>query len=754
MAANYKSNLNYIKNILCLSSGLIILLLSSLGLNAQNLITNGNFNASGANWTFLAPATSTEAYLTETTYGGTDATNIVAEIDYQSNLRQVNIPVTPGTLYRLSFKHSRRNVASNPNSINVKIYNGATTFLTQDIVSSNATWLWQCKSFDFTPTTSTVDIDFINITGNNATLGTMVDDITISPVAQPVTTSGSLCPGSNLTLTAPSSVAGATYTNYSWTGPGGFTATGATATVNNIQTAQNGVYICTMTLNGCMTVTASYTLTVLTPPDLSFLNNNDLYICSNGQDTITLANASILNTYQWHKDNILIPGATNGSLVVSALGVYKVIATSPEGCVDTSGEIEVFNNVISVDFSFDIHKACNNDTVIFTNLSQAGQYIWDFGDLSALDTATDPTHIYQTQNSYTVKLIATSVDGCVDSAFKIVDVTHPIAASFTQSADSICENAGLPIDFFNTSTGALTGWNWTFGDGGSSTAQNPNHLYTAAGIYPVRLVVNDNIPCYDTATSIVVVDSVPMFKITQDRHAICTGEQVNFVPQYATSIQNISWNYGDGGAWDEIGSTAHHYEQPGLYSIVTTADFGVCGLATITDSVVVSAYPKVDLGADATLCLDGDIIVLSDKNSATDASWHWNTGATTATINVVHPGIYSVTKTVLGCATTEQIEITKDCYMDIPNAFTPNGDGIDDYFFPRQMLSKGVVGFSMTIFNRWGQKIFETTNPDGRGWDGSFNGKNQPMGVYIYNISGVLKNGRTEKYTGNVSLLR
>ncbi len=60
----------------------------------------------------------------------------------------------------------------------------------------------------------------------------------------------------------------------------------------------------------------------------------------------------------------------------------------------------------------------------------------------------------------------------------------------------------------------------------------------------------------------------------------------------------------------------------------------------------------------------------------------------------------------------------------------------------------------MTIVNRWGQKVFETTNTDGRGWDGKFNEKVQPMGVYIYQIHVVLKNGRTEDYTGNVTLVR
>jgi gliding motility-associated-like protein len=98
--------------------------------------------------------------------------------------------------------------------------------------------------------------------------------------------------------------------------------------------------------------------------------------------------------------------------------------------------------------------------------------------------------------------------------------------------------------------------------------------------------------------------------------------------------------------------------------------------------------------------------------------------------------------------------VNKDCYIDIPNSFTPNNDGVNDYFFPRQLMGKSISGFSMKVFNRWGQVIFETTKTDGRGWDGKFNGKDQPSGVYIYQMQAILDNGKQEEYTGNVTLLR
>jgi gliding motility-associated-like protein len=119
-----------------------------------------------------------------------------------------------------------------------------------------------------------------------------------------------------------------------------------------------------------------------------------------------------------------------------------------------------------------------------------------------------------------------------------------------------------------------------------------------------------------------------------------------------------------------------------------------------------------------------------------------------------HHGDFSLTVNTPYCSNTDMVHIDKDCYIDIPNAFTPNGNGGNDYFFPRQLMSSSVSSFQMQILNRWGQQIFETRQKDGRGWDGRFNGSEQPAGVYIYLIKVSFANGVSESYQGNVTLLR
>ncbi|WP_158605997.1 gliding motility-associated C-terminal domain-containing protein [Taibaiella sp. KBW10] len=363
---------------------------------AQNLVNNGSFSTTGGvGWGFFAPGTSVEAYITEAGYGGISATNITAEIDVEANLRQANIPVTPGQAYAISFKHCRRTTAGPgyplppiPSTINVKVYNGTNVFLTQNISSSNTTWIWQCAAFVFTPTTATITLDFENI-NNPSTLGMILDDITISPVTQAITFSGTPCQGGDITLTAPvSNPPDAVYTNYNWTGPNGYTATGNSITLSNVQPTQSGVYTCTMLLNDCATLSSTYTvtinpntfnrsasicqgevynfydrilqsggiydtlihpvsgcdsniilnLTMNTLPNVSLNKEGKISMCEGGQDVLKVV-AESGNTYQWLQNNNPIPGATTDSLKVSTTGNYSVRVTNNKGCIATSNVI-------------------------------------------------------------------------------------------------------------------------------------------------------------------------------------------------------------------------------------------------------------------------------------------------------------------------------------------------------------------------------------------------------------------------------
>ncbi len=272
-------------------------------------------------------------------------------------------------------------------------------------------------------------------------------------------------------------------------------------------------------------------------------------------------------------------------------------------------------------------------------------------------------------------------------------------------------------------------------------------VYTLSAIYP-------NAGCLPTIRTVTAGMNLFSLGTIAGDSVFCTGTYYRFSIKNAHQ-QQIFWSFGPNDTVTGPLSVIHAWANAGIYNIVAGPTFGGCGLPAIK-TIRVYASPFIYLGADTTICPGNTAIVLHDTygGAPSAATWLWNTGATTNSIGIDAPGIYYATVTADGCQASDTINIGPDCFAAIPNVFTPNGDGINDYFFPRQALSMGLTDFHMTIYNRWGQEIFTTTSLDGGGWDGRFNGELQPMGVFVYTIEAGFKDGSHLKRSGNVTLLR
>lgn len=491
-----------------------------------------------------------------------------------------------------------------------------------------------------------------------------------------------------------------------------------------------------------------------------------LYGCGTWLDTL---HGSVSNTMPWVNYHInwepsgfvSLAGNTLSPIIVPTTNATYVMEVSTESgqgncLLRDSVQISLIDASVTADFSFDILQACTQDTVMFTNLSaNQNTVFWDFGD-GDVDTALSPVHIYQEQDAFPVRLMARN-EYCADSLARIVDTRHPLIAGFTVSEDSVCQADEVLLHMNDTSIGAVS-YFWDFGDGNNTDLISPSHIFNLAGMHRVMQVVSDQIPCFDTAYRNVYVDSIPFLHLYADQQELCVGDALRIEPDYLQTALSVSWDLGDAVLWDQEGSTAHSYDEAGSYTVSVAARYPVCPDAIDTLNIQVYPLPQVNLGADTSLCLDGHTVVLHNLSSAPNEPYHylWNTGDTTVSLRVLQPGKYSlrISTEPLGCNTTDEIIVDKDCYTDIPNAFTPNSDGDNDYFFPRTLLSKSISNFKMQVFNRWGQLVFETNRTDGSGWDGRFNDKEQPVGVYIYVIAVAYRNDRQEQYQGNVTLIR
>ncbi len=537
------------------------------------------------------------------------------------------------------------------------------------------------------------------------------------------------------------------------------TAAGGTGTLAppTINTSIPGTYTfyATQSDSGCTSARAPFTVTVNPKPVTPVITDvPDNYCPGQAFVPFTIVSGTGILWYTAATGGVGSP--VSPTMNTSTPGTYTIWATQTVlGCESdrVPVSITVFNNVTS-GFSYTVKYGCKADTVVFTNTSTGTMnYLWSFGDGSS-SLSTNPIHIYTMQAIDTVKLMSSSAS-CIDSSKAIINLLHPIQASFTETHTEICQNQ--TDTFTNNSVGTLPTYVWSFGDGATSTLINPNHNYAHTGIYTVTLQETDFVPCQSVYTQIVNVDTISPIQLVLSDSVICEGTYITLKGLYSTiGNTGVSWNLGNGDLKEAMNPLVYGYQAAGLYTVSIIAHYRVCRDTGTSRNIRVYTQPHINLGQDTSICPGGEAFGLIDNMNAANAnaSWDWNTGNKTAAIMVTQPGIYIATVTIDGCTATDSVTVSNDCYMSTPNVFTPNGDGINDYFYPRQYLTSGLTQFKMDIYNRWGQLIFETTTLDGRGWDGRLNDVDQPEGVYIYLIDGVFKDGRHEHHQGNLTLLR
>lgn len=553
----------------------------------------------------------------------------------------------------------------------------------------------------------------------------------------------------------------------------------------NVNQAHSGTYYVTATRgtgpNACI-YRDTLTILVNQSPSLGTVLQTGP-VCPNEDDTIKVPNANLptggwvvafgpqLGTYQDTFD------ATQGYINVknnvqfSQKGTYYIYAQGIQGCRSdtTTFEFDVNEDVASA-FTFTVNEGCEQDTINFKNASApAGNltHNWSFGS-----TEQDPSQLfavpkpnYDDSRVLPVRLIVSN-GKCFDTSSQNVIISHPVKAEFTIVEDSLCQGATVVFndaeDSSKVKPGTIPDVRWEFGDGTFDEADKFDNQYTynVSGIYYPTLIITDFLKCSDTFRLEVVIDSSGFGDFKTDKQSVCVGDEILYEGIYSNvGYVSAVWDLGDGVKITDSNNLRHSYNDPGTYDVTFNIDYRICDDVTVSSQIEVKPIPTVYLGSDTAICLNGDPIFIEDiynKGNSDGITYTWNTPTkdVTSGIYVRHHGIYALTAEKDGCFASDSLEVKKNCYINIPNAFTPNGDGNSDYFLPRQMISRNVSKFDMKIYNRWGEQIFETNATNGRGWDGKYGGVEQPTGVYIYIIDVAFGNGYTERYQGNVTLVR
>ena len=400
-----------------------------------------------------------------------------------------------------------------------------------------------------------------------------------------------------------------------------------------------------------------------------------------------------------------------------------------------------------------ILNSCGNNTVNFINESQSEDFIqnyhWIF-DINGTEQEVftrDASITFPGIGNYTGMMIVNEGIQCGDTAFINVNVYPEIEADFEFEYDTCI---GGPVSFKDLSTtkaDEIVDWIWDFGDNEGSDARNPNHLYQKPGLHPVQLIVTDNNECMDTLDQDINYFPVPpLILVKPTTYSACVPERVTFtnlsVPIDET--YEIRWDFGDGNTGDAI-HPVHEYTEAGVFTVTVeiTSPIGCYTSETFPNLITMEASPTAGFSfePDELTSLQPSA-TFTDLSSGGATGWYWNFGNEGRSF-VQHPvytfrdtGIYEITQVVFhpnGCTDTivQIIDVEPIVQFFLPNAFTPNYDGKNETYKPGG-LSAGVKDYSLTIWSRWGEELFSTSDP-GEGWNGrKFNsGKEAPVGVYL-----------------------
>jgi gliding motility-associated-like protein len=408
-------------------------------------------------------------------------------------------------------------------------------------------------------------------------------------------------------------------------------------------------------------------------------------------------------------------------------------------------------------------------TASFINSStNASSYWWSFGDpLSGINntsTLSAPVHIYNTPNTFLVTLVAIDTFTCnkYDTIqFTVLVDTNAVIASFTANPITGCYPLNVSVN--NLSWHALS-YQWSFGDGTFSTSSNPpSHLYTDTLHYLIQLIASDSTSCNKHDTSSILVD--PYY----------TEVIAGFIPSDTLqcgildlSLTNVSqnalsyiWDLGD-ATTSTLFQPNHTYYTPGNYLVTLIAQNpNLCKTSDTSSHWLHVFQQPIALFTTIPFTWKPDSLFQFPNASQYADHYQWFVDgvlystaqdASAAFHKLGYHTICLMASTNAGCSDTlcRQVYVDVIPSIGVPNAFSPDGDGINDFL---NVYGLGIETIDFKIYNRWGQLVFET-NDRNQGWDGTFKGVPQEMDAYAWTLNATFITGTSKTLKGNVTLVR
>ena len=532
------------------------------------------------------------------------------------------------------------------------------------------------------------------------------------------------------------------------------------------------------TTDGCLD-SAERDLVVFEEPDATITPDNGTQ-CVTGNvyrflSKTPWSDPNITVTHYWNvgdgtftdKDSIIHTYSSEGTY-----DVFHIIKTD-KGCEDSAVTKAFVVSSPTVNFTSNKDTAClysqKFNLINQTNYTGSFTSQWDLGDGNVLSSDDVLGKDYTTPGMKMVKLIVTSDQGCKDSISKPLEVFSVPTTSFSINTKTQCldGNSFVFNNVTNENGNANTNYQWAiFGKSPTSyTGKDiPNQILADTGWHDVILTaINDN-NCQNSYSDKIYVAETPQVSIVGRNH--CQGESLqwghNLVLNNGTA--SYAWSFGNGGVSSQPNPN-FTYTQAGDYTVqlTVTSSFGCVGKA---NDFPVSIFTKPTASFDSEYLLsrglETDWKFAYTGTGADQLLWLFEDGQNDVGLAPVFKtfsatGDFGVTlqaSTANGCrdSSSQTIFLKPELLMWIPNVFTPNIDGLNDDFGPN--VTFGLEKYRLRIYDRWGNKVFETEDPENR-WTGlDPNGEPIMPGMYAYQMYFRYVDNKLYVYKGTVLVER
>ena len=572
---------------------------------------------------------------------------------------------------------------------------------------------------------------------------------TIVSVTAVAANTGPYCAGSSIQLN------GTGGTSYSWTGPNGFTSNLQNPTIPNSTAANAGTYTLTTSNAGC---NATGTTTVTVNPIATVNAGIDQTICAGGTVTLsgTIGGSAAVGT--WSASSGSFSSSTSMSAVYTPTitsGTITLTLTTddPSGpCPFVSDQVEILVNPLPLVDAGTDSAVCAGAEVILMG-SGTGLMTWSNNVVSGTPFIPTATATYT--------LTSNSALGCTNSDQVVVTI-NPIPNVNAGTDISICAGQNIILN----ATGASS-YAW------SNSIVNGIPFIAITGTYSYTVTGTSAFGCINTDAISVVVSEATTPTFNQNITSGCVPLTVEFT-NTSPNIASCTWEFGNGTQVTGPGSVSATFDQASCFDVTltTTAFNGCVSSYSAIDLICTDALPLASFIQSTAAISELNSTVYFSNTSTGASSYIWNFGDSTASVFTEDP-THTFSTDDLGDFATMLIAISSDGCIDtaysivtiyeeliyyIPNTFTPDGNYSNPTFLPIFTSGYDPYDFTLIIYNRWGEVVFESHDVK-IGWDGTYGSGGEiesvQDGTYSWKIEfKTTESDERKKFFGHVNVLR